>query len=135
MVPFVQNAIGMWVNETVLAEAGWDRAPATWAEFEQACVDVAASTEVGCYPFVESVSTFNAWVYSRGGQLLDEAGRQALDDGGHAQPAGHPKIPITHLGIEVGELIRRSLQGRLHRLGKGQRVFRGKDILHGIDLR
>jgi multiple sugar transport system substrate-binding protein len=96
--PFVQNAIGMWVNETVLAEAGWDRAPATWAEFEQACVDVAASTEVGCYPFVESVSTFSAWVYSRGGQLLDETGRQALFNG----PAGVESLSLLRRLMDAG---------------------------------
>jgi multiple sugar transport system substrate-binding protein len=75
--PFVQNAIGMWVNEDLLAQAGWDHVPATWSEFEQACFDVAASTGLACYPFVESVSTFTAWIYSRGGRQLDDTGRQA----------------------------------------------------------
>lgn len=75
--PFVQNAIGMWVNESLLAQAGWNRVPATWEEFEQACFDVWASTGVACYPVVESVSTLNAWLYSRGGAQLDEAGTQA----------------------------------------------------------
>jgi ABC-type glycerol-3-phosphate transport system substrate-binding protein len=79
--PFAQNAVGMWVNETLLAQAGWNHAPATWAEFEQACFDVQAHTGVGCYPFVESVSTFNAWLYSRSGQQLDVAGKQALFNG------------------------------------------------------
>jgi ABC-type glycerol-3-phosphate transport system substrate-binding protein len=32
---------------------------------------------VGCYPVVESVSTLNAWLYSRGGRQLDESGRRA----------------------------------------------------------
>jgi multiple sugar transport system substrate-binding protein len=75
--PFTQNAVGMWVNQTLLRKAGWDRVPATWTEFEQACFDVASATGARCYPFVESVSTFNAWLYSRGGRQLDEAGRQA----------------------------------------------------------
>lgn len=75
--PFAQNAVGMWVNDTLLSKAGWHRAPATWDEFEQACFDVVVKTGVGCYPFVESVSTFTAWLYSRGGQPLDDAGRRA----------------------------------------------------------
>ena len=75
--PFSQNAIGLWVNETLLQQAGWQRAPATWAEFEQACFDVAATSGARCYPFVESVSTLNAWLYSRGGRQLDAPGRHA----------------------------------------------------------
>jgi ABC-type glycerol-3-phosphate transport system substrate-binding protein len=96
--PFVQNVIGMWVNETLLAEAGWDHAPATWAEFEQACFDVVASTGVGCYPFVESVSTFNAWLYSHGGQQLDVAGRQALFNG----PAGVESMALLRRLMDAG---------------------------------
>ncbi len=75
--PFAQNAVGMWVNYTLLASAGWNHAPATWDEFEQACFDVVTQTGIGCYPFVESVSTLTAWLYSRGGQQLDDAGRRA----------------------------------------------------------
>ena len=75
--PFSQNAVGLWVNETLLRQAGWAHAPTTWAEFEQACFDVAATTGVGCYPFVESVSTLNAWLYSRGGAQLDASGQRA----------------------------------------------------------
>ncbi len=76
--PFSQNAVGLWVNETLLQQAGWQRVPATWAEFEQACFDVAATSGARCYPFVESVSTLNAWLYSRGGSQLDPPGRRAI---------------------------------------------------------
>jgi multiple sugar transport system substrate-binding protein len=96
--PFSQNAIGMWVNETLLTQAGWDRPPATWAEFEQACFDVAATTEAGCYPFVESVSTFTAWLYSRGGQQLDAAGRLATFN----EPAGVDSLALLRRLIDVG---------------------------------
>ena len=75
--PFSQNAVGLWVNETLLQQAGWDRAPATWAEFEQACFDVVATSGARCYPFVESVSTLNAWLYSRGSRQLDAPGQHA----------------------------------------------------------
>ncbi|MFN2165460.1 MAG: extracellular solute-binding protein [Anaerolineae bacterium] len=76
--PFSQNAIGLWVNDTLLKQAGWQHAPTTWAEFEQACFDVAATSGARCYPFVESVSTLNAWLYSRGGRQLDASGQRAM---------------------------------------------------------
>jgi multiple sugar transport system substrate-binding protein len=76
--PFDQNAVGMWVNQTLLRQAGWNHPPVTWDEFEQACFDVVANTGIGCYPLVESVSTLNAWLYSRGGQQLDDAGQRPL---------------------------------------------------------
>jgi ABC-type glycerol-3-phosphate transport system substrate-binding protein len=96
--PFAQNAIGMWVNRNLLAQAGWNRPPATWGEFEQACLDVAAATGVGCYPFVESVSTLNAWLYSRGAQQLDDSGRQALFNG----PAGVDSLALLRRLIDGG---------------------------------
>lgn len=76
--PFSLNAVGLWVNETLLQQAGWGLPPSTWEEFEQACYDVAATSGIRCYPFVESVSTLNAWLYSRGGAQLDASGQRAL---------------------------------------------------------
>jgi ABC-type glycerol-3-phosphate transport system substrate-binding protein len=96
--PFAQNAIGMWVNDTLLRQAGWDHTPATWDEFEQACFDVVAQTGVGCYPFIESVSTFNAWLYSRGGQQLDNTGRQASFNG----LAGVESLALLRRLIDAG---------------------------------
>jgi multiple sugar transport system substrate-binding protein len=96
--PFSQNAIGMWVNETLLEQAGWTQVPATWAEFEQACFDVAATTGAACYPFVESVSTFNAWLYSRNGQQLDASGQRATFNG----PAGVDSLTLLRRLIDVG---------------------------------
>jgi multiple sugar transport system substrate-binding protein len=96
--PFSQNAIGMWVNETLLEQAGWTQVPATWAEFEQACFDVAATTGSSCYPFVESVSTFNAWLYSRNGQQLDAAGQRATFN----SPAGVESLALLRRLLDVG---------------------------------
>jgi ABC-type glycerol-3-phosphate transport system substrate-binding protein len=96
--PFSQNAIGMWVNETLLKQAGWDHAPATWAEFEQACFDVAAATGAGCYPFIESVSTFNAWLYSRDGRQLDPSGQRATFN----EPSGVESLALLRRLIDVG---------------------------------
>ncbi|MFN2292337.1 MAG: extracellular solute-binding protein [Anaerolineae bacterium] len=96
--PFSYNAIGMWVNEDLLSQAGWDRPPATWAEFEQACFEVFASTGAECYPYIESVSIFDAWVYSRGGQVLDAAGRDAVFNG----PAGVESLALLRRLIDAG---------------------------------
>jgi ABC-type glycerol-3-phosphate transport system substrate-binding protein len=96
--PFAENVIGMWVNETLLAQSGWKHAPATWEEFEQACFDVVASTGVQCYPFIESVSTFNAWLYSRGGQQVDDSGRQATFNG----PAGVESLALVRRLLDAG---------------------------------
>lgn len=96
--PFAQNAIGMWVNRTLLSQAGWDRVPATWDEFEQACFDVVAQTGVGCYPFVESASTLTAWIYSRGGETLDPAGRRVL----FHEPPGVESLALLRRLIDAG---------------------------------
>ena len=96
--PFAQNAVGMWVNQTLVAQAGWERAPATWEEFEQACYDVVAATGVPCYPFVESVSIFDAWLFSRGGRRLDEAGQHARFNG----PAGVESLALVRRLVDAG---------------------------------
>ncbi|MFN2220866.1 MAG: extracellular solute-binding protein [Anaerolineae bacterium] len=96
--PFDQNAIGMWVNRTLLAQAGWDHVPATWDEFEQACFDVLARTGMGCYPFVESATTLAAWIYSRGGQTLDPAGQQALFN----EPPGVESLRLLRRLVDAG---------------------------------
>jgi ABC-type glycerol-3-phosphate transport system substrate-binding protein len=96
--PFSYNAVGMWVNADLLQRAGWDRAPVTWTEFEQACFDVFANTGAQCYPYIESASTFNAWIYSRGGQVLDASGRNAAFNG----PAGVESLALLRRLIDAG---------------------------------
>jgi multiple sugar transport system substrate-binding protein len=96
--PFVQNAVGMWVNQTLLEQAGWKAPPTTWEQFEQACFDVWAYTGQRCYPFIESVTTFDAWLYSRGGGQLDSAGQQATFQG----PAGVESLELLRRLIDTG---------------------------------
>jgi len=96
--PFVLHAIGMWVNDTLLSQAGWDHPPATWAEFEQACFDVYATTGVRCYPYIESVSTFNAWLYSRGGSQIDDMGFVATFN----SPAAVESLALLRRLIDAG---------------------------------
>jgi multiple sugar transport system substrate-binding protein len=96
--PFVQNAVGMWVNQSLLEQAGWAAAPATWGEFEQACFDVWAYTGQRCYPYVESVTTLDAWLYSRGGQQIDEAALRAT----FQEAAGAESLDLLRRLIEAG---------------------------------
>jgi multiple sugar transport system substrate-binding protein len=118
--PFAQNAIGMWVNDTLLEQAGWDHVPATWAEFEQACFDVLAYTGSGCYSFVESVSTFDAWLYSQGGQSLDPSAQQV----GFAGPAGVESLALLRRLIDAGLAWRPAdLYGDYVAFGLGQAAF------------
>jgi len=97
-LPFVQNAVGMWVNESLLKTAGWDAPPTTWAEFEQACYDVWAYSGQQCYPYVESVTTFDAWLRSRGGRQFDEIGRQAT----FQETAGTESLEMLRRLIDAG---------------------------------
>ena len=97
-LPFVQNAVGMWVNQNLLETAGWNLPPTTWTEFEQACYDVWAHSGQQCYPFVESVTTFDAWLRSRGGRQFDEIGRQAT----FQEMAGAESLEMLRRLIDAG---------------------------------
>jgi len=97
-LPFAHNAIGMWVNDSLLTEAGWQQPPATWDEFEQACFDVWAQSGVRCLPFVESVSLFDAWLYSRGGQQLSDDGTRAAFN----SQAGIESLALLRRLIDTG---------------------------------
>jgi ABC-type glycerol-3-phosphate transport system substrate-binding protein len=96
--PFAPNVIGMWVNDSLLAQAGWQQPPGTWTEFEQACYDVWAQSGVRCLPFMESVSLFDAWLYSRGGQQLSDDGTRATFN----SPAGVESLILLRRLIDTG---------------------------------
>jgi ABC-type glycerol-3-phosphate transport system substrate-binding protein len=118
--PFAQNAVGMWANDSLLAEAGWNRVPATWEEFEQACYDVAAQAGMRCYPYVESVSTFSAWLYSRGGRLLDPAARRATFN----EPPGVESLALLRRLMDAGLAWRpEETYGDYQAFANGQAAF------------
>ncbi|HNS52093.1 MAG TPA: extracellular solute-binding protein [Anaerolineae bacterium] len=96
--PFAQNALGLWVNQSLLELAGWDSSPKTWSEFEQACYDIWAYAGRPCYPVVESVTTFDAWLRSRGGQQIDETARRAT----FQAPPGVESLELIRRLLEVG---------------------------------
>jgi len=118
--PFAPSAIGMWVNDSLLAQAGWKEPPSTWTEFEQACYDVWAQTSVRCLPIVESVSLFDAWLYSRGGQQLSDDGTQATFNG----PAGVESLALLRRLIDSGLAWRpEEAYGDYQAFSRGQAAF------------
>ncbi len=118
--PFVQNAVGLWVNDDLLAQAGWDHPPATWDEFERACFDLRSLTGIACYPYLESVTTFDAWINSRGGRMLDETGRRATFN----EPPGVESLALLRRLIDAG-LARRPAEafGDYTAFANGQAAF------------
>jgi multiple sugar transport system substrate-binding protein len=96
--PFTKSAVGMWYNLDLLKEAGYDAPPKTWAEFEQMCVDVAEKTGKQGYAYYESASTFDAWLYSRGAEQLNEDQTEAIFNG----PEGVESLEMMTRLIENG---------------------------------
>jgi len=68
--PFTKSVLVMYVNETVLREAGIDTPPETWDEFLVQCRRVKAETGKHALSFDVDASTFNGMVFSMGGALI-----------------------------------------------------------------
>jgi multiple sugar transport system substrate-binding protein len=118
--PFAQSAVGMWVNQSLLEASGWESAPETWEQFEQACFDVWAYTGQRCYPFVESVTTFDAWLYSRGGAQLDADGQHAT----FQQAAGVESLALLRRLSDTGLAWRpQDTYGDYVAFAKGEAAF------------
>lgn len=68
--PFTKSVLVMYVNDTVLQEAGIDEPPATWEAFLAQCRQVKAETGKPALSFDIDPSTFNGFVFSMGGTLI-----------------------------------------------------------------
>lgn len=89
-LPFALSATGLWYNQDLLEQAGRAAPPRTWAEFEDACLAVAASTGRVGYGYVPSGRLVTAWFTGRGVPLLSEAGDRAA----FATPAGAEALAL-----------------------------------------
>lgn len=69
----------MYYNVDMLKAAGFDKAPATWDDFDKVCAAVTKG-DVFCYAFVPSASTFASWVWSRGGTYASTDEKKATFD-------------------------------------------------------
>ena len=74
----------LFYNADMLKAAGFDKAPATWDEFDKVCAAVSKPPDVYCYAFNSSASTFAEWVWSRGGDYASADEKTAA----FAGPAG-----------------------------------------------
>lgn len=70
--PFTKSVLVMYVNETVLREAGIDDPPATWEAFLAQCRRVKAATGKPALSFDIDPSAFNGFVFSMGGILIED---------------------------------------------------------------
>jgi len=67
----------MFYNIDKLNELGYDNPPETWEEFKEMCKAAKDSGMEG-YCIAPSASTFAGWVWSRGGELLSEDGKETV---------------------------------------------------------
>ncbi len=79
--PFNRSVEVMYYNLDMLKEAGFDGPPATWEEFDQICEAVTKDKDGDgqpdqfCYAISPSASTFDLWLFSRGGKPLSDDGK------------------------------------------------------------
>ena len=76
--PFCKSVLMMYFNKQVLAQAGYDRPPATWDEFLEQCRQVKAKTGKYAYAVSVDCSRIDGWIFSMGGEVID--GRTTLFD-------------------------------------------------------
>ena len=80
--PMERSAIVLYYNADWLKSMGYQGAPLTWPAFREMCqratVDHTGdeTPDTFGYAFVPDASTFSAWVFSRGGQLVSQDARQ-----------------------------------------------------------
>lgn len=79
--PFCKSVLMLFVNKAVLAKAGIAEPPRTWDEFLQQCRQVKQATGNYAYALHVDPSTFVGWVYSMGGEVV-ENGKSLFDSGG-----------------------------------------------------
>jgi ABC-type glycerol-3-phosphate transport system substrate-binding protein len=83
--PFTKSLLIMYQNDDVLRAAG-QTSPKTWAEFEnvaRAVTKKGADGKTTTYGWATpvSASTFNGWVYTRGGKLMSDDNKAVAWDG------------------------------------------------------
>jgi len=70
--PFAKSVLLMYFNKRVMAEAGYTEPPRTWDEFLEQCRAVKAIAGKHCYALDVDCSTFNAFLLSMGGTIVEE---------------------------------------------------------------
>ncbi len=74
-VPWYMNNMGMFYNKKILADAGVDKVPATWAEFTDALTKVGNAGKKGIIlPFFFPSYVMYAFYYQNGNPVIDTSG-------------------------------------------------------------
>ncbi len=76
--PFAKSVLMLYFNRRVLEAAGITAPPQTWDEFLEQCRRIKAKTGKHAYAVNVDCSTFNAMIFSLGGEVL--RGRETLYD-------------------------------------------------------
>ncbi len=104
-LPYAKSALALYYNLALLKAAGIEAPPRTWEEFEKACLATSKGDVVG-YAYVESATTFDGWLYSRGASQLSSNQAEATFSG--------PE------GVAALELLNRLLEKRAAAHADGQ---------------
>jgi multiple sugar transport system substrate-binding protein len=79
-MPFTKSILMLYYNMDMLKEIGRDRPPVTWEDFLTVCRQIKQKKGFTPVAFSRDASTFDALVYSFGGQVYDPANKQPLFD-------------------------------------------------------
>lgn len=75
-----RSAQVLFYNADMLKAAGFDKPPATFADFEKVCAAVSKPPDTYCYAMVPSASTFANLDWNLGGQYASDDGTKAVFD-------------------------------------------------------
>jgi len=79
-MPFTKSVLMLYYNVDMLEKIGRTTPPATWDEFLDACRKIKQQTGRSAYAFSRDASTFDAFVFSFGGEVYDPKSRRPLFD-------------------------------------------------------
>ncbi len=86
MIPVVNFAYPLYVNQDILEEAGVEEIPTNWTEFLDACAKISENTDKAAYCIPLNTEApngiqnqFSSWLWASGGTLLKD-GKPALTD-------------------------------------------------------
>ena len=108
--PFTKSILMLYYNADLLKQAGFDKPPATWAEFRAQCLAVKKLGKKG-YALSVDASTIDAFVMSFGGKILSDDRTRALFD----RPAGVASLTL------IADLVKSGAAYQIDRESYGDR--------------
>ncbi|CAG0946520.1 sn-glycerol-3-phosphate-binding periplasmic protein UgpB [Anaerolineae bacterium] len=74
-IAFTRSLQVMYFNLDLVKPAGSSKPPETWDDFSKACAADAKIPDTVCYTLNPNATTFAAWVYNRGGEMIGADGK------------------------------------------------------------